>query len=312
MIPSRPKTQARRRPLFRIEAETLESRQLLTGGAGNTIALSTGTIATAGGTTTAAFVIDSSHFTVPHRRMTLGVDVVAGSSSSVAPKIIAVGPHAVTPKGPQALSTTATSGAVFASMVLPKKGGTSHGVVTIQAQNKTQGDLLLGYFLPGDANGDGKVDKSDLAAIKALAGKTVNDSTYNFDADTDRDGKITKNDLRIAKTNLGVSTSILPDFTANLDASTDTGAADRITNTPTVKFNGQAAPGASIAFHELTGKSGDAATIADSTGKYTVSIPLTEGTNTFQVTSIDAFGQTIKGSIQPVTYTTQSVPKATT
>ena len=38
MNPNRSRSQTRRRPLFRIEAEVLESRQLMTGGAGDTIA----------------------------------------------------------------------------------------------------------------------------------------------------------------------------------------------------------------------------------------------------------------------------------
>lgn len=313
MNPSRPKMQERRRPLFRIEAEALESRQLLTGGAGNTIALTRESIAAAGGTTTAAFVVDSSHFTMPKGRMVLGVDTVGGSSSTVVPKIIGVGPHAAAPRGPHAHAKSASGGAtnaVFATIKLPKKGGASHNVVTIQAQNHTQGDLLLGYYLPGDETGDGKVDQSDLSAIKAAIGKTVNDSTYDFDADANRDGKITRADLQIAMKNLGVTTTIMPDFTANLDPASDTGAADRITNTPNVKFTGQAAPGASISYAEVTGKSPGASTTADGTGTYTVSLPLSEGTNTFKVTSVDAFGQTIQGSIQPVTYTTGTVPAA--
>src|SRR5438128_12355098 len=90
MIPNRTKTQTRRRPLFRIEAEALEGRQLLTGGGGNTIALSKGTIAAVGGTTTSPFVVESGHFTVPNHRMTLGIDVVANTGSTIVPKVASV------------------------------------------------------------------------------------------------------------------------------------------------------------------------------------------------------------------------------
>ena len=46
-------------------------------------------------------------------------------------------------------------------------------------------------------------------------------------------------------------------------------------------------------------------TTADATGNYSIIVPLVRGTNTFQVTSTDAFGQTIQGNLAPVTYNPQ-------
>lgn len=313
MNPSHPRSQARRRPLFRIEPEVLESRQLLTGGAGNTFALNRGTIADAGGVATSTFQIESGHFTMPKGRMTLGVDVVPSTGSTLKPVITAIVPQGEGARGPafhQRVNSASGPHAVLTTVNLPKKGqGTAANYqVKITAQSKTSGDFLLGYYLPGDADGNGKVEASDLAAIRGLVGKTVNDAEYNFEADSNRDGRITRADVKLATPNLGVGTTITPDFTANLDPTTDTGAPDRITNSSVVQFNGQAAPGSAISFHEVDGKAADAKTTADSTGKYNISLSLAAGTNNFEVTSVDTFGQTIRGRIQPVTFTTAAVP----
>jgi len=321
MTPNRSKLQTRRRPLFRIEPETLEGRLLLTGGAGNTIALTRGNIATVGGSETSAFVIASTHFTVPKGQLTLGVDVVPSTGSTVSARVVAVSKASGRPvpssgilSAAQAKNAAANpdqfSHAVLATINVPRRAAkfsVGHKT-TIAAQPATNGDYLLGYYLPGDVNGDGKVTQVDINTIKKGIGTTVNDAAYIFDADSNRDGVISKADLKIARKNLGVSTTITPDFTANLDPATDTGEADRITNSQTVIFSGDAAPGAAIVYAEVNQKTPEIKTTASSTGKYTVSIPLAEGTSTFKVSSVDAFGQTISGSIQPVTYTTSTVP----
>ncbi len=321
MNPNRQKT--RRRPLFRIQAEALESRQLLTGGAGNTFALSKATIPTAGGTVSVPFTIETGHFTLPRSgRLTLGLDVVADNGSTASPLITSVSSvsnHETVFSHPMPKSQTAqtalanASHAIYPTITLKARKGqpaTATYQVTVAGANSTSGDILVGFFLPGDANGDGKVDKTDIAAIKADKGQSVSGTTYTFDADTNRDGKIDAADVVLAKKNLGAATTITPALTANLAPASDTGAADRITNVQTVQFTGQAAPGASINYSEINGLSPGGSTTADSGGNYSVSLPLGLGTNTFQVTSKDAFGQTIQGQIQPVTFTTDAVPQA--
>ena len=323
MNPNRPKSQTRRRPLFRIEAEVLEGRQLMTGGAGDTIALSTGTIAAVNGTTSSPFVVESGHFTAPKGHLVLGVDVVAATGSTLQPQIASISQgslHVATtgaPRGPQphvkGSTADSTPHAVLATLNLPHKGTTFSASFTtkVVATAKTNGAYLLGYYLPGDVNGDGKVDPSDLATIKSLVGKTVNDSAYQFDADSNRDGKITMADYKIAKQNLGVSTTITPDFTANLDPSAQTSAGLRITNQSSVAFTGTAAPGAMISYTEQSGQTGTTTAQADSSGNYSITVPLIIGTNTFRASAADAFGQTITGTVQPVTYALPPVATST-
>ena len=85
---------SRRRRNLALGAEALESRELLTGGAGNTFAIIPGSITTAGGTTAIKITIDTTHFTLPRRAFTLGIDVVPASGSNVKPFILSVDdPH---------------------------------------------------------------------------------------------------------------------------------------------------------------------------------------------------------------------------
>src|SRR5512135_2945509 len=80
----------RRRAGVQPSGESLEPRSLLTGTAGNTFALVSGSISDPGKPATAAFAIDAQHFTLPHREVLLGVDVVAANGSELKPSIGAI------------------------------------------------------------------------------------------------------------------------------------------------------------------------------------------------------------------------------
>ena len=70
----------------------------------------------------------------------------------------------------------------------------------------------------------------------------------------------------------------------------------------TAHFTGTATPGATITYTETANKVPATTTTADATGNYSIIVPLATGTNTFKVVSTDAFGQTISGTLAPVTY----------
>ena len=93
MKPSQPSN--RRRRETRPAAEALESRQLLTGGAGDTFAIEGGTISKANQPAVVKFTIDPTHFTLPKGKFTLGIDIAAASGSNLKPQIAAV----ITPNG---------------------------------------------------------------------------------------------------------------------------------------------------------------------------------------------------------------------
>jgi hypothetical protein len=83
-----------------------------------------------------------------------------------------------------------------------------------------------------------------------------------------------------------------------------TNPATRTTTNPTAQFTGTASPGATITFTNTSAPNATpVTTTTDSTGNYTITVPLVVGQNVFQVQSVDSFGQTITGNISPVTYT---------
>ena len=102
---------------------------------------------------------------------------------------------------------------------------------------------------------------------------------------------------------LNASTKVSPIISVNLNP-TDDPLGDRITADKTVNFTGTVTPGATVTFSEINKNSPGAITTADSSGNYSIMVPLGPGSNTFNVTTQDAFGQTISGQIAAVTYST--------
>ena len=79
----------------------------------------------------------------------------------------------------------------------------------------------------------------------------------------------------------------------NLDPASDP-AANRTTPYSTVHFAGTTTPNATVTFLDQSGGGTTSAT-ADSTGAYSILVPLVSGSNTFTVTTKDGFGQSISG-----------------
>jgi hypothetical protein len=303
--------------------EQLETRELLTGGS-NTFAIIPGTVTSTNGTAQVQFTIDPAHFTLPRHALTLGIDVVPESGSTIKPFISqVVDPHStLVPQvfhsiyDPHLSHLAVASGqgtsAVLAPLVLyPHQSNRPVTyTVDVQALGRTSGSFLLGFYLPGDANGDGVVNKADLAIVKSDLGVRAGSANYNFNADTNRDGRIGKIDVAYTLQNQGVSTNISPVVQANIDTSNDVGGlSQRVSKIPSAHFTGTATPGASVTYSEVNNQVPSTSTTADSSGNYSLTVPLANGVNTFKVTVKDAFGQVIQGTISPVSYVK---PSATT
>jgi hypothetical protein len=306
----------RRRRKTEFGPEQLETRELLTGGH-NTFAIVPGTVAKPGGTTATQFTVDSAHFTLPRKSFTLGIDVVANAGSNIKPLISAVdnphgdivpqtfhsiyAPHLSHFKVASGAGTSAVLTPISLSPNDPAKPATY--TVNVEGQAKSSGDYLLGFYLPGDANGDGSVNKTDIQIVKAAMGARAGSAKYNFDADANRDGRIGRIDLSYTKQNQGVTTNISPVVAANYDSSKDVGGLTERTSTMDhAHFTGMGTPGASITYADVANKVPATTTTIDAAGNYSIDVPLPPGVTTFLVTSQDAFGQTIKGTIAPVTY----------
>ena len=315
--------------------EVLEGRLVLSSGQGSTFAITEGSVATANAASSIPFKIDPALFTAPKSgKITLGVDVVAvqPTAATAATSNIPV----VTVK-PEVVSVTDASGrnipiqhtrydrkiaranhlgnqntsAVLVTLKVPPSGQapTSYSL-QVKGMGGTTGQYLAGFYLPGDANGDGVVDKTDITTIKTLLGDNATNKNYNFDADVNRNGMINHQDLRLAQENLGAATKVSPVASVNLDPASDP-SLDRTTSFSTVHFAGKITPGATITFANNNNKGATTTATADATGAYSIMVPLVNGSNTFGVTTQDGFGQSIKGQISPVVFkppTTATAP----
>ncbi len=175
------------------------------------------------------------------------------------------------------------------------------------------GQYLLGFYLPGDANGDGTINKTDITTIKSLIGDAATNSNYNFDADVNRDGIINQKDIRLAQRNMGATTKVSPVASVNLDPASNP-SLNRTTPYSTVHFAGKVTPDATVTFANNSNSGATTTVTADSTGAYSIMVPLVTGSNTFTVTTKDGFGQAISGQITPVVYsppTTTTTPSPT-
>ena len=322
MKPTRPAD--RRRPKARFQPEMLETRALLTGGGGNTFAILTATAATSNQKVSVPFSYQPSLMTLtPKHQITLGIDVAAQSGSSVVPKIVGVEDlqtHQMLPvtRGIYAKAVQmATPGqgkqttAVLLTLhMTAAQAKSSHNyALVVQPQGGTTGPLLVGFYLPGDVDGDGTVSATDVASVKQDQNINANSQNYVFAADANRDGVINKTDLRTTQANLGASLVITPVVSANLNSSTDSGIQDRITNIQTVIFQGTATPGAVVTYTDTNNTAPITSTTADVNGNYTLHIPIAPGDNTFNVKAVDTFVQSISGLIAPVTFSA-SAPAA--
>jgi len=307
----------RRARKAQIATEQLETRELLTGGAGNTFAIIPGTVTTSGETAAVNFTIAPGNITLPHGKLALGIDVVAATGSSLTPFISSVDdPHGnLIPQAfhsiynPHLSHSQVANGKGTNAVIVPVTQFPGDATkpatftVNVTGPGATTGNFLLGFYLPGDANGDGHVDKTDLQMVRQNLGARSSSSNYNFNADVNRDGRIGKIDVAYTMQNQGASVTINPVVQANLVSSSVTDPTNRITTSPSAGFDGTASPGATITFTNTNSPSAPpVVTTADSTGNYNITVPLVAGPNIFQVDSVDSFGQSIKGNLSPVTF----------
>ena len=328
MNPSNPK--ARRTRSATLNTETLEKREMMTGGVGDTFAILPSTIKTANGHTTVAFALDPKLFTDTkkgNKSFVLGIDVAPASSGTTQPivqsvttpggKTLAVKHVLFDPKvtrtGVQADNKMSSAALVTIPGLPTKEGSAMIYKVNIAATNKTSGAILVGFYLPGDAGGTGTVNQASINATQAALGTDANDTTgkYSFDADANRDGKIDKQDLAIAQQNMGIGTTVSPVISANLDPTGIADPTNRIASVPNVTVTGTATPGATITYSAVNMPT-QTVTANASTGAYTVPLQLSVGSNTYSVVATDTFKQKITGSIAAITYTPGAQPVADT
>ncbi|MDG3007669.1 dockerin type I repeat-containing protein [Paludisphaera mucosa] len=175
------------------------------------------------------------------------------------------------------------------------------GALTIRptAEGGTQGGYEVGVSLAGDVNGDYRVDRADLFAIRSAIGRTPGSTSAPEAADVDGDGAINLRDWSLAFRNLGAATSIRPlDLTAKVDPSDDPDG-DRTVDEDVAETDliGTAAPGSTIRLDVGGDGTFDATTTAAADGSYRFAVPLNLGVNPFAIQARGPDGQVASTSL---------------
>lgn len=292
------KTKAKSGP--RLEA--LEDRVLLASSVtGNNFALISRPVEVPSEVVQIPVNVTSQHFTMPRGSMILGIDVIDQPGSNLQPRVLMVTDGSGATLGD---ITGPENRATIVNVTRPRGVPVQTLTLTVAATtaNPEPGAVLTGYYLPGDANADGRVDGRDFRLTQALVGAKRGDANYNFDADANRDGVIDQQDLRLLRRNIGVATKVAPMISANLDPASDTGLPDRVTRLREVRFQGAATPGTVMTFTERANAFDPVQVTVGNDGTYQVQIAIADGENRIDVEAADPFGQIFRGALSPVTH----------
>lgn len=275
------------RPLvrhFRPLIEQLEARSLLSG-----FAAMHGEVAAPAKRDVLEFHVDRADFSMSRRGLLLlGFEMHAADGSPLDPGRIRVQPQSRRDKVATLWhsSDTAGSGSVTLAGVRP-----GNFRLVVGGEHRTTGAYQVELFLVGDANGDNRVNKSDVQLIHALRGKRIGNPAYLRDADANRDGRINMVDETLARINRGVSTRIRPFVpTLELDPATDP-EGDNIVDRPDIVLTGQAHAGVKVRLDLGADGSFEQETTGDPDGRFSISTTIGFGVTPIAVLLSGPFGQ---------------------
>ncbi|MDR3636899.1 MAG: beta-1,3-glucanase family protein [Isosphaeraceae bacterium] len=211
---ARPKD--RRRP-HTPRVEALETRALLT-----TTVLNSSALITLGGSIDRPHAVDVVPIDLTRDRLTpatatqrtlLDIDVTPTAGSALVPGVYRL----VDSSGRSAPVALSRSGNALKGLANLKPGDYA---LQVRGRGASTGSFVVQASLAGDANGNGSVDQTDLALIRAALGTRTNG---RVNLDPNQNGRIDRNDLSLARRNLGATSNTITIQVANL---TGTGSGD--------------------------------------------------------------------------------------
>lgn len=202
-----PRSQRRRKQSQDHAVERLEQRELLAAG---TFAEFAGDLAAAGEVDSIPLGVVPANFVLPKKKAVLGFNLSAAIGSTLDPGTITL--TAAVPKNKIKVSAQRIDVAPADNRSFLVAQAIPDGLTAaVRAEGSGTGAYTLAVYLVGDVNGDFAVTQADLNQIASLVGKRLGDAGYLAEADTNRDGSIDKKkDSKLAKQNLGVSTTLRP------------------------------------------------------------------------------------------------------
>lgn len=137
--------------------------------------------------------------------MLLAFTATPAPGSSVEPDIVRIGSTQGLPSG----NLSGPTGPLFTQVAVPSNAGPATTYrARVSGLNRTIGGYVLTAYLPGDTNGDGVVDRTDLAVVRTAYGSVAGSSQYRSQADMNQDGRVGTIDWIVTKRNLGARSSM--------------------------------------------------------------------------------------------------------
>lgn len=198
--------QSRRRAAGLPTLELLESRTLLSG-AGDTAFLSIDGLAAARNRATVRFDFVATDFSAARgKSVLLGIlkDTAGTSRLDAAPLKVSARPGGTISTIGNVAARSDLGGPFLLASLKPGKATK----LLMKTTAATGEPFAVRFRLAGDANGDYRVDASDLTAIRSNFRKTVKSTSFLAAADVDGNGRINRLDWNLARQNLGAQATL--------------------------------------------------------------------------------------------------------
>jgi hypothetical protein len=264
--------------------ERLEERRLLSGTTGAFAILSVGSSTPK--SSGAIVNVGPDDFAIPRSGILLGL--ASQSAGSGAPGDVRMKMVPMEPAHEDVVLRNDHPVAGGTSLMVARVGSGRFGLSMTGARGGSA-PTQVAVTLIGDVNGDGRVTRQDLVAIRESLGLRAGSPGYSLAADVNRDGVITRADLRWARRNLGAGTSVRPlSVSASLAGGTNQDV-NRVVTTSRFEIAGRTAPGARV--FALAGGAPVATAVAGPRGVYRLHLSMGIGKIDVRVLSSDTFGQ---------------------
>lgn len=199
--PPRSRLHGGRRP----QGEVLERREVLSTAGSPPFAVVGGRIDAPGRPVAVDFRLEPGQFVADRTMpMLLTLEAEAAPGSSVRPRI-----HQVESlQGRNTYNVVPVRGPMATNVAVPNARPTSYRV-GVRDLGRSTGDFVLKIALPGDADGDGVVDRTDMGRVRAAYGSSAGRRRYDPGADTNGDGRVGHFDYGLTRRNMGARASVV-------------------------------------------------------------------------------------------------------
>ena len=272
--------------------DRLEDRTLLSGVGDSKFAVYQGRVVTQASEVYAVPIDRFGFRPAQGNQVLLRIDAQAAQDGALDPGAVELESNG--PRPVQVLSSRGDSARGTGSVVVAAVGPGSLAVRPT-AEGGTEGAYEVGVSLAGDVNGDFRVDRADLFAIRSAFGRSPDSSSGLELADVDGDGEISLRDWNLAFRNFGAATSFRPlELTAGVDPSDDPDGDGAVGgDVEETELVGRTRPGSTVNLDADGDGVFETSAVAGADGSYSFTVPLVVGANPFAIQAISPDGQVV-------------------